>query len=237
MWSLPDIIRMNSEASQEKEKLERAVRTGILNRKKLTCEWAGHNENHPCEGELRHYLWYDIFSDDPKGILTLCEAHDGYYGRPSEGFFECDDCGRIFTENYTWEMYRADTEDGVFCLPCYAARELSQESNWISLTNEAIDAMTFDDVRKAKHLIGVKMPIPKGIETDDQNNVTFDSMDGHGLNGGVEDFKTMLHRLKDDGHKRAILILDAAYQFAVCVSVYTPAKGGQYDDVAEKVLA
>src|SRR5690348_12408001 len=100
MWSLPDINRMNSEAFQLKNKLEEAARTGTLDGEKLKCEWEGHSE--PCDGELRHYLWYDIFSDDPKGILTLCEHHDGYYGSPSEGYFTCEDCERVMTENYTW---------------------------------------------------------------------------------------------------------------------------------------
>lgn len=219
MWSLPDLQRMNSEAYQMRKKLERAARTGFLDRKKLKCEWAEHDEPSHCEGELRHYLWYDIFSDDPKGILTLCEHHDGYYGSPSEGYFECEGCNRVMTENYTWEMYRADTDYGTFCLPCYAANELLNPDNWIPLTDEAINGLTEKSIRKAKHLIGVKMPIPQGIRF--VNNVEYDSMDGHCINGGgVEELKETLRQLRDDGEDRAILILDAAYQFAVSIAVY-----------------
>jgi hypothetical protein len=216
MWSLPDINRMNSEAASEKKKLERAVRTGFLDRKKLTCEWDGHSL---CEGELRHYLWYDIFSDDPKGILTLYEQHDGYYGSPSEGYFECSDCQQVFTENYTWEMYYHCEDGGMLCLPCYAGRSLADDSNWIPLTDAAIKAITEKTVRKAKHLIAVEMPVPKDIRF--VNNVEFDSMDGHCISGGgVDELKETLCALQSEGEDRAILILDAAYQFAVSIAVY-----------------
>jgi hypothetical protein len=217
MWSLPDIIRMNAAAVEEKSKFEQALETGILDGEKLECEWTGHNE--PCEGELRHYLWYDIFSDDPKGILTLCEHHDGYYGSPSEGYFECDSCQRVFVDHYTWERYCIEDEDGIYCLPCYAKWYLQREENWIPLTDEDIDAVDFDAVRGARHLIGVKMPVPKGIKF--VNNVEFDSGTGHCISGGeVEELKDTLRAQRDAGKKRAILILDAAYQFAVSIGVY-----------------
>jgi hypothetical protein len=230
MWSLPDINRMNSEAHQLKTKLEQAVRTGTLHREQLKCEWEGHSE--VCDGDLRHYLWYDIFSDDPKGILTLCDHHDGYYSSPSEGYFTCDDCGRVFTENYTWELYYHCDDSGIVCLPCYAARELAEDENWIQLTDEGIESVTDKTVHKAKHLIGVKMPVPKGIRF--VNNVEYDSMDGHCINGGdVEELKETLRQLKGEGSTRAILSLDAAYQFAVSIGVYVPVKGGQYDVTLE----
>ena len=228
IFSLPDINRMNSEAYQNKKKLERACHTGTLDRKKLVCEWSDHDDPSRCEGELRHYLWYDIFSNDPKGILTLCEHHDGYYGSPSEGFFECDSCGRVHTENYTWERYEAITEDGrSLCLPCYAEETLVEDSNWIPLTDEAINAVTETAVRKAKHLIGVRMPCPAGIEF--KNNVEYDSYSGASISGGgAEELKSTLRNLKAEGFARAILILDAAYQFAVSVGVYV-SKGGKFD--------
>lgn len=217
MWSLPYINRMNSEAYQQKKRLERAARTGFLDRQQLKCEWEGHRK--PCEGELRHYLWFDIFSDDPKGILTLCERHDRYNGSPSEGYFECEGCNRIFTENYTWELYYHCGDDSMLCLPCYAAEELAKESNWISLTDAGIEAVTENTVREAKHLIGVKMPVPKGIRF--VNNVEYDSYSGQGISGGgAEELKETLRQLQSEGEDRAILILDSAYQFAVSVAVY-----------------
>ena len=219
MWSLPDIQRMNSEAASEKKKIERALRTGKLDGKKLECEWKGHDAE--CEGELRHYPWFDIFSDDPKGILTLCEKHDGYYGSPSEGYFECDSCNRVMIENYTWELYYVIHEDRQLCLPCYAQEILNDEDSWISLADERIESLAFNDLRKAPHCIGVEMPVPKEIRF--VNNVEFDSADGHCISsGGLEEVKETLRQLQGEGETRAILILDAAYQFAVSVGVYAP---------------
>ena len=80
MWSLPNIQRLNSEAYLNRSKLERAVQSGILDGKRLRCKY-GNN----CLGQLSHELWYDVFSDDPKGIITQCEHHYGPYGIP-EGF-------------------------------------------------------------------------------------------------------------------------------------------------------
>lgn len=231
MWSLPDIQRMNSEAATNRKRLERACRTGILDRKKLVCEWANHDGK--CEGELRHYLWYDIFSDDPKGILTLCERHDGYYGSPSEGYFECEACNRVFVENYTWEIYSAYFHDAQLCLPCYAEQVLSVEENWIRLTDERIESLTFNDVRKAPHCIGVEMPVPKQIRF--VNNVEFDSSSGQCISGGgLDELKETLRALRDEGETKAILILDAAYQFAISIGVYAPTHGP--NEVAESEL-
>lgn len=218
MWSLPNIQRMNSEAFQMKKKFESAVRTGVLDRKRLKCEWHDHDTPSQCDGELRHYLWFDIFSDDPKGVLTLCEHHDGYYGSPSEGFFTCDDCERVMIEHITWEVYHTTVDDSILCLPCAAARFLADADNWIQLTDERIDAIGFDDVRKAKHVIGVEMPVPDGIELVDC--VTFDSMDGHGIDGDVETLKGYLRQLQAEGEDRAVIILGGGFQFAVRVSVY-----------------
>lgn len=238
MWSLPDINRMNAEASTSKRKLERAVRTGTLNRHKLTCE----HEGDDCRGEQRRYLWYDIFSQDPKGVLTLCEKHDGYYGSPDEGYFDCVDCQRIMTENYTWELYYVNTDDGQVCLPCYAQRILSEPERWILLTDEAIDALTFEQIRQAPHCIGVKMPVPEGIQY--VNEVTFDSSTGGAVRGfssadstpdaGVAELRQILWDLKAIGETKAILILDGGYQFAVSIGVYAPTKGGPFDAQKDK---
>jgi len=221
MWALPDIHRLNQTAERESKKLERAVRTGRLDRKKLTCEW----QDDSCSGELRHYLWYDIFSDNPKGVLTLCEHHDGYYGHPTEGYFECEGCNRVFIENYTWEKYNTFVDDVELCLPCAAEHYISDDDNWIDLSEPAtIAAVDFDRVRQAKHVIGVEMPVPKSIRFFD--NAEFDSLDGHQISGN--DVRDILTSARDQGHRRALLVLDAAYQFAVSVGVYVDA--GEQDN-------
>jgi hypothetical protein len=63
MWSLPDINSLNSRAASGAESLKRQVRS----KRKRKCEMPA----------VRSYLFYDIFSDDPKGMFHLCEEHDG----------------------------------------------------------------------------------------------------------------------------------------------------------------
>jgi hypothetical protein len=208
MCSLPDINRMNNEAAANAGGLEAAYETGALEGEKLTCE----HEDDNCTGALHHYLWYDIFSDYPKGILTLCERHDGHFGSPAEGYFWCGDCGRVMVENYTWELYYVLSDDGeLLCLPCHAKRELRNLDNWIPLTAEDIAGITFKHVRRAKHLIGVRMPVPDVADA-------------------VEELKAVLLDAMNAGHKRAILILDGTYQFAVSIGVYVPTKSEEYDE-------
>jgi hypothetical protein len=74
MWSLPDLIRLNSEAAAKRKLLERAVRIGKLDGKKIPCDHADY-DGHNCSGSILRTLWFDIFSNDPKGILAQCEYH------------------------------------------------------------------------------------------------------------------------------------------------------------------
>lgn len=215
MWSLPDIVSMNAHAKTSRKKFERAVETGKIDRKVIRCE-------HCNKKATSVELFYDIFSPDPKGVASFCDEHLDW---KHESYFECDDCGNTFVNNYTWEMYSVNTERGTLCLPCYAKQILADPKEWINLTDKEIDAVDFDKISKAKHLIGVKMPIPEGIKFVD--NVEFDSMSGQSISGGgVPELKNQLHTLKDQGAKRAILILDGAYQFAVSIGIYIDDKKG-----------
>lgn len=213
MWSLPNIQIMNSEAHSNQKKFENAIRTGKMDRKKLECEC----KDDTCDGEIRADAWYDIFSDDIKGLNVSCERHD--QGTP-EGFFYCDGCNRTMIENITWELYYAFHEGSQLCLPCFAEEVLRDESRWITLTDTAIAAVTMTDIKKAPHCIGVEMPIPKGIRRI--SDVTFDSHDGHGIDGNIDDLKNTLYELKSEGVQKAILILDGGYQFCVSIGVYAP---------------
>jgi predicted Fe-S protein YdhL (DUF1289 family) len=231
MWSLPDLKRLNEDAVKFNSTLNQVVITGKTeDGEPLVCEWAGHDGK--CEGEVRAYEYYDIFSDVPKGYLALCERHDGYYGSPSEGYFECDGCQKIFVENYTWELYRHDDEGGTFCLNCYRENELADDENWLNLTDQNINALTFDRVRQAQHLIAVGQDTP--AELTFIGNVELDGSTGGRLtgfsscedtpDGGVEELRDLLRKAKEQGYERAILILDAAYQFSISIGVYCPAK-------------
>src|SRR6185437_14496472 len=88
-------------------------------------------------------------------------------------------------ENYTWEPYSTIIDDLELCLPCAAQHYISDDANWITLTPENIEAVDFVRVRKAKHVIGVKMPIPKEIKPFG-GGVTLDSSSG----GSCADFRT-----------------------------------------------
>lgn len=230
MWALPTMKQLNQEAETKRfqSKLKRALKTGKMDGKTLKCEWWDHDTSH-CSGELYRYLHYDIFSDAAKGILTLCEHHDGYYGSPTEGYFTCADCERVMIENITWERYEHTTDDGeTICTKCYAARVLNDDERWVPLTDEAIDALTFADLKKAPHCLAVQMPLPVGIEF--VVNTEFDSGSGQVISGhGVDEIKEALHELKEQKCKRAIIILDGAYQFAVSLAVYKPVEGGPFD--------
>lgn len=127
MWSLPDLARLNSEAATHRKRFERAVRTGRLDGKKISCEHAA-DDGENCSGSISCELWFDIFSDDPKGILVQCEYHRGQCGVPEE-YFYCSDCGRTMVTHYTWERYNTIVDDEELCLPCACKRYTADPDN------------------------------------------------------------------------------------------------------------
>ena len=217
MWSLPDIRRLNEEAVKNVSKLNKAIETGYLDGIKIKCDW--------CDKTAEHiYPWYDVFSDVTKGIIGLCEEHDHYYGNPSEGFFICDDCERVFITNYTWELYYTDTEDGErICLNCAFDRYIKEKENWIISLKE----VNWERVIRSHHIIAVA-----GKHWEDYlifvGNVEFDSLTGEKITGfsststrkdGLNDLRELIKKALSE-HKKCILIMDAAYQFAVSIGVY-----------------
>jgi len=222
MWSLPDIRRINSDAQAKRKKLERAAGTGVLNCRRLKCNYG---EN--CEGRLSHYLWFDVFSDDPKGIITQCEYHRDRDGTP-EGYFWCDRCRRLMVESYTWERYDTVIDGKRLCLLCAAQRYIEDEDNWLPLTDEDIAVVTFQVIRRARHVLGVGMRVPTQILLF--NSLTLENSTGGLVRGfssadptpaaAIESIQQILRNARDAGHTRALLIIDGAYQFAVSVGVY-----------------
>jgi hypothetical protein len=211
MWSLPDITAMNKRAEASRLTLEqrvKAINSGTSEEKCDSCNAvASHAE-----------LIYDIFSDDPKNLVAACVDHEIANG---EDNFECHDCKRLMVLNYTWEIYRSITPAGEeLCLPCAAKRYIAEDANWINLTPEEIAMVDMKRLTQCKHVIGVKMPIPKGIEFVD--NFEFDGGTLQQISGG--DWREVLTEQMNAGRKRALLILDAAYQFAVSIGVYVDAE-------------
>ncbi len=226
MWSLPDIIAMNNAAAEEghRKQLERAVKTGKLDGEPVECEY--------CERPaVRLDEYYDIFSDDPKGVVGLCERHSEDYGTP-EGYFRCDGCYKLHVENYTWENYYHVTDGEILCLNCYAREVVEDPESWIGLTDAEIEDVDFARIRHAPHIMAVKhegrVCEEHGLEF--VGNVEFDSMSGGAVrssshsdptpDAGAEELRDLLRLAREAGKTRALLVLDGAYQFAVSIGVY-----------------
>jgi len=75
------------------------------------------------------HLYYDICSDDPKGLVGRCQEHDDDFRNIPEGYFYCEGCNRLMVENYTWELYSVCTDSGKFCLNWFPT---GQTASWIT---------------------------------------------------------------------------------------------------------
>lgn len=216
MWSLPDLNRLNDQAVKQWRLEKKKAKKDIL--KGQTCDVCGSNK----PTEYKNY--YDVFSDTPRGHIFLCEEHSEEI---PEGYFMCKKCGRIHITNYSWENYFTDTEDGRFCLNCALNVEIAKESNWLG--KKEVDNLTFEQVKKCKHLIPVEgknwqaeLEFRKNIELDNYNGgrLTGFSSCESSPDGGVRELKDICYKTLEE-HDRVILILDGAYQFSVSIGVYT----------------
>lgn len=229
MWSLPDLIRLNEKAAANANKLRREARRT----KKPQCEHYG------CASEAtRSYLVHDIFSDDPKGVLHLCERHDGYSGDPARGYFTCAHCDRVIVENYTWEIYRTELDGQTVCLKCAAEAHFGEAENWIDpvLVREVVlvprGPVLFNpeigvlNVARCRHVLAVKQPVPPGVEFFD--NAEFDSCDGHQISG--DRLLDIIRRLPHG--EKFCPVLDAAYQFAVSIGIYVRKSSAEQREAA-----
>src|ERR1043166_4611527 len=112
MWCLPSISLLNQRAADNAPELYRQQRD-------LTD---GDGQSLKCgrceKAQASHaILYFDVFSDDPKGLVPLCEGCE-----VGDDLFYCDDCGRYLVTNYTYELYGVASDDGIFCLNCHAKR-------------------------------------------------------------------------------------------------------------------
>jgi hypothetical protein len=214
MWSLPDIKSLNARAASGAKSLKRQARS----KRKRKCEYW------KCETPaVRSYLTYDIFSDDPKGVLHLCDGHDGYSGDPDEGYFTCEDCQRVLVDHYTWERYQIDYDGASLCLKCAAERYFDDEDHWLNPQEVNVVAMEPGaplfaratgtlNLAAFRHVLGVSQPLPKGIKF--LANAEFDSGDGHQISG--HNLLEIIQVLNEP----FCPVLDAAYQFAVSIGIY-----------------
>ena len=111
---------------------------------------------------------------------------------------------------------------------------LADEANWILLTDEAIESLDYDTISNAKHLLAVGQKCPADLVFLD--NVELDGATGARITrftrcepdskGAVKEFRNILRSARMQGHEKAILILDSAYQFSVSIGVYVRQRNG-----------
>src|SRR5262249_18851227 len=87
MWSLPDIRRLNTEAASatERKTILKAVHQQLdALGNPIHCDYCGSEAEDvsPC---------FDIFSDDAKGGVALCQEHINPFGSIPEGYFWGDE--------------------------------------------------------------------------------------------------------------------------------------------------
>ena len=221
MWSLPNIKALNDRAAANRRQIQRESKLKT-------------SRKHPCEyctrPSTRHLKWWDIFSDDPKGVTHLCEDHYEQ-GASDDGFFDCARCHRRVADHYTWEQYGVVLGGELVCLRCAAEEYFADVANWIEpklvkavvlvphnprLNGENLPL--FDpttgvlNVARCRHVLGVSQPLPAGIKFLD--NAEFDSMDGHQISG------RKLLDIIQELDEPFCPVLDAAYQFAVSIGLY-----------------
>ena len=165
-------------------------------------------------------LWYDIFSDSPKGLIHTC-SHHSFEDDPD--LFRCDNCERIMVDHYTWERYKVELNGDQLCLHCAAKRFFNHPRNWVDpLKVTAVvfgeQDMLFDqndgqlDISHCPHVLAVEQPIPVGIKFF--ANAEFDGCHGHQISG-----ENLLDVIKGLDQPFSAM-LDAAYQFAVSIGIY-----------------
>ena len=209
MWSLPDISKLNESAVKEYEARKDKPVNELLKGKE--CQICG------TEKATTATDYYDIFSDTPKGQIFTC---DDCYPEQEGDLFYCQSCKRYHVSNYTRELYHTTNEFGEdICLNCALDAALEDADNFIY--QKGVGKIDFEKVKQAKHLIPVEGKYWKE-KLEFEGNVEFDSSSGQCISGGgIDELKSLCRdAVKKSKSKRCILILDAAYQFAISIGVY-----------------
>jgi len=241
MWSLPDIKRINAVA-EERARLKREALAGPGSEKQgdmLTGEFMefpelpldpddeNYEECEYCEEAAEHTLeWFDIFSDDPKGELHLCEDHyeDQLY---SDSYFECDTCNRLMIMNYTWENYYRVGDGYIQCLKCAFKEFIEEPTNAITMDN--LDEVMDDIAERRLEALGERCPHLIAVGSDYwkeylnfEANHEFSEWEPGGTLGTswVRFSNDIRLAVRDTGI--VYLIMDAAYQWSISIGIYVP---------------
>jgi len=228
MWSLPDIQRMNERAAAQ----SRQVKREAARKRKPQCSHYG------CEQRAaKSFLYYDIFSNQPKGVVHVCDRHHNGLQPDDDELFFCEGCQRVMVDHYAWERYQVVIGDTVLCLKCAAKQYFSDPKNWIdpklvkSVVVEPYDPRKNGtntplfsprtgklNVARSPHVLGVKQPLPRGIAFVE--NAEFDRMEGHQISG-----RSLLGVIRELNQPFAP-VLDAGWQFAVSIGIYVRSGAG-----------
>ena len=245
MWSLPDIGKLNAAAAEREEMLKTAGEDPIATKIdpdtgeifECFCDWdherctKPEEDVDPSEEDKAPHLsvepYYDVFSEAVKGYVAMCEYHRDHYGHP-EGYFYCSACDRLMAENYTWERYATILDSEEVCLRCAAERFFDMETGetweeteiaWLSIEDAKEKFSDFDIVRQAPHVLWVDAPadvIPEGVK--EMGVAVFDNMSGKDICGDPS-IVDLIEQARDEGYEEVTLVLSAAWQFAVNISV------------------
>ena len=86
------------------------------------------------------------------------------------------------------------------------------------LKTDDSEKVDFDRIRRAPHIIAVSGPT-HGLKF--LGNTEFDNTTGGCISGGgTKEIRELLKKARKRGYARALVVLDATYQFAVSVGVY-----------------
>jgi len=237
MWALPDIHRLNKEAAEKATStIDRAVNLIGEDGEAAVCDF--------CKEEATFGdAYFDIFSEDPKGTVFLYDRCRENYSDVPEGYFYCGQCERLMIENYTWELYTHSDGCDIYCLNCWRESYLQEESHWIDLAEPGrIEEVDFDELARSPHLLAVGQKCPDSLEHIGDSVCVDNSTGGRVLgsmyaepspDGAVREIRSLLQQARKEGHKKAILILDAGWQFAVDIGVYVPSESFVEEDVPE----
>jgi hypothetical protein len=225
MWCLPDINRLNEKAAAQASALKREA----VRKRKPKCEVYGCTRRASVST-----LWYDIFGDDPKGVLHTCSVHSW---DDDPDLFRCENCERVMVDRYTWERYQVELHGDLLCLRCAAQRYFDFPQNWIN-PNEVKqvvlaqgEELLFDretgvlNITRCPHVLATQQPLPSGIVF--YANAEFDSQNLRQISGdNLSDVIASLNSL-------FCIVIDGAYQFSFSVGIY--ARRGENQRAGEVV--
>jgi len=203
MWSLPDIRALNAKAAAE----------AATERPKGWEPWHDQACEYCAEPATHSEEYWDVFGEDPKGYVHTCDLHYEEHGGAHEGHFWCEACGRMHVDHYTWERYRHATDEGeILCLRCWFGRVVGDDEQWLTEAR----TIDLDYLRHRPHAIAVGSDYWRD-DLDFVANAEFDNMNGHQISG--DDLTGIVAKAVKE-HGRCLVLMDAAWQFAVSFGVY-----------------